>query len=137
MTQSQQKLASDTLRELQELKPNVRWSVTWNYYTKLPEFNAIKDGGVKYDMHKRDRWEIVTQDNGIKYPRYTGEKYAELSATVDATTKHDGKGLIVSGPHNWGALPQSRVEQELPRISFKKYLEFVKSNLHLLEQIGA
>ena len=82
MTQAQEKMTVETLKELKQLAPSVEWHVTWNYYSKLPEFTAIKDGGVKFDMWKRERREIVTQDNGIKYPRYTGEKYVELSATV-------------------------------------------------------
>jgi hypothetical protein len=137
MTQAQEKLTTETLKELKQLAPSVEWHVTWNYYSKLPEFTAIKDGGVKFDMWKRERREIVTQANGIKYPRYTGEKYVELSATVDRTTKDNGNGLIVSGAHNFDALPKSNIKVEIPRIDFKKYLQFIKDNLGILEQIGA
>lgn len=137
MTQSQHKLATETLEELRKLAPGVAWHMTWNYYSKLPEYSAVKNGGVKFDMWKRERREIVTQDNGIKYPRYTGEKYCELSATVDATTRDNGNGLIVSGTHDFDKLPKSNIRVELPRIDFKKYIQFIKDNLGILEQIGA
>ena len=137
MTQAQKKLAIDTLKELEELAPNVKWAMTWNYYTKLPEFIATgARGGVSFDMFKRERMERITQENGITYNRYSGEKYAELSATVDATTKDEG-GVIVSGAHNFDALPKATITKELPRVNFKKYIQFIKDNLSLLEQIGA
>lgn len=137
MTQAQHKLATETLEELKKLAPTVDWRMTWNYYSKLPEYTAIQDGGVKFDMWKRERREIVTQNNGIKYPRYTGEKYAELSATVDRTTHESGTGMIVSGAHDWDKLPQSNIKEEIPRMDFKKYIAFIKANLGILEQIGA
>ena len=137
MTITQRTLAIQTLQELETLAPSVKWSMTWNYYSKLPEYTALKDGGVKFDMFKRERCEIITQDNGIKYPRYTGEKYAELSATVDQTTRNGGNGMIISGAHSFDKLPQANIRQEMPRIDFKKYVKFIKDNLGILEQIGA
>lgn len=137
MTTAQQALTTATLAELKQLAPGVEWHVTWNYYSKLPEFTAIKDGGVKFDLWKRERREIITQDNGIKYTRYTGEKYVEMSATVDRTTHKSGTGMIVSGAHDFDKLPQSNIRVEIPRINFKAYIQFIKDNLGILEQIGA
>lgn len=137
MTTKQKTEAMQAHEELKALVPGVKWAMTWNYYTKLPEFEALKDGGVKFSMYTRERREIVTQDNGIKYPRYTGEKYTELTATHDPTTKDNGNGMIVSGAHDWDKLPRATVTQEIPRKNFKAYIQFVKDNLGMLESIGA
>lgn len=137
MTTAQKTQAMTALEELKTLKPNVKWAMTWNYYTKLPEFQAIKDGGVSFSMFTRERREIVTQDNGIKYPRYTGEKYTQLEATHDPTTRDNGNGMIVSGAHDFDKLPRPTVKQEIPRKNFKAYIQFVKDNLGILEAIGA
>lgn len=137
MTTKQRDLATATLAELKALAPSVTWHVTYNYYTKLPEFTAIKDGGVQFSMYKRERREVVTQANGIQYPRYTGEKYAEMTATIDATTHEANTGVIVSGAHSVFDLPKANISKELPRINFAAYLQFIKDNLGILEQVGA
>jgi hypothetical protein len=136
MTTKQLTESKAALAELQTLAPGVEWHVTYNYYTKLPEFSAIKDGGVKFDMYKRERRQIVTNEYGVTYPRYTGEKYVELSATYDYSTRDTGN-MIVSGAHSWNELPKAEVKKEIPRVSFKQYLDFVKANLGMLEKIGA
>lgn len=137
MTLKQQTEANQALADLKELAPAVRWAMTWNYYTKLPEFEALKDGGVKFSMYTRDRREIVTNEYGVTYPKYTGEKYTELSATHDPTTKDNGNGMIVSGAHDFDKLPRASVTKEIPRKNFKAYIQFVKDNLGMLEAIGA
>lgn len=135
MTTAQKQLAIETLKELEALAPAVDWSMTWNYYTKLPQFTALKDGGVSFRMDKEERKQKVVQDNGISYIRYTGEKFALLSATVDHTTKRQG-AFVVSGAHSWDKLPKNTIEKELPRINFKAYVQFIKDNLGVLERIG-
>lgn len=137
MTIKQKNEAMQALDELKALAPSVKWAMTWNYYTKLPEFEALKDGGVKFSMFTRERREIVTQANGIKYPRYTGEKYTQLEATHDPTTKDNGNGMIVSGAHDFDKLPRPTITKEIPRKNFKAYIQFVKDNLGMLEAIGA
>lgn len=137
MTLKQQTQANAFLTELRDIKPTVKWVATWNYHSKLPEFTAIKDGGVHFTMFTRDRMKEVTQDNGIKYRTYTGEKYTTLEATTDMTTHDNGNGMIVSGAHNWNELPRPNIKQEIARKDFKKYLEFVRANLGILENIGA
>lgn len=137
MTTSQRAEAIKALEELKTLSPSVKWVMTWNYYTKLPEFEALKNGGVKFAMWTKERREIVTQDNGIKYARYTGEKFTELSATYDATTKETATGMIVSGSHSFGSIPRATIKKEIPRKNFKAYIQFVKDNLGMLETIGA
>lgn len=137
MTTAQKTLAMETLEELKKLAPTVDWKMTWNYYTKLPEYTAIKDGGVQFDMFRRERREIVTNEYGVTYPRYTGEKFVELSATVDRTTHESDTGMIVSGAHDFDKLPKSSIKVEIPRVDFKKYIQFIKDNLGILEQIGA
>lgn len=127
MTTAQHKLAFETQQELKELAPAVDWRVTYNHYTKLPEFTAIKDGGVQFSMYKRERYENYRQV----------EKFVELSATYDNTTHDSTTGMIVSGAHAFDALPKAEVKAKLERVNFKKYIEFVKANLGMLERIGA
>lgn len=137
MTTAQKQLTTETLEELKQLAPNVNWAVVWNYYTKLPQFTALKDGGVSFRMDKEERRETITQENGIKYTRYTGQKYVILSVCVDHTTKRSATGFIVSGAHNWNALPADTIRKEIPRINYKEYIKFIKDNLGILERIGA
>lgn len=136
MTTAQKSQAMEALQELEALAPGVEWHVTYNWYTKLPEFMAMKDGSVSYSMYKQERRLIVKNEYNVTYTRYTGEKYAELKATYDSTTR-ESNGMLVSGAHNVFELPQAEVTLEMPRLNFRKYVQFVKDNLGMLERIGA
>ena len=120
MTTNQIKLTDQTLAELKQLAPSVSWHVSYNYYTKLPQFTAIKDGGIHYSMHKRE-W----KGSG-----------AELEATYDNTSRIENT-LIVSGAHNWDKLPKPNIHKDIDRVNYNHYLQFIKDNLGLLESIGA
>lgn len=127
MTLAQRQQANETLKELQKLAPAVTWFVSYNYYTKLPQFSAVKDGSVSFSMHKRERYQ-----NYKKLPNSV-----ELDATVDPAAKLTDTGLLVSGTYDIFKMPKASITETLERVNFKKYLEFVKSNLSILEQIGA
>lgn len=116
MTTNQRKIAFQTLEELQQLAPSVSWHVTYNYYTKLPAFQAIKDGSVEYSMYKR----------GWKGPS------VDLEATVTNGELSKNGGVIVST-----GLPKPTITEQIDRVNFKRYVSFVKANLGILESIGA
>jgi hypothetical protein len=114
MTLNQQKLAHTTFEELKELAPTVTWHTSYNYYTKLPQFSAMKDGGIQFSMYKRE-WK---------------GKGAELEACINHHAKDEGPVTV------WPGLPKPTVREEIPRVDFKKYIQFVKDNLSLIEEIG-
>jgi hypothetical protein len=131
MTTNQLKQAREFQQKLEAEGYNVR--ITYNHYTKLPAFTVLikGGGGLEFSMYKREEREIITQENGIKYPRYTGRKYAALEATLDHTTHESDTGMIVSGAHDFDKLPKATHKKQLERVDFKKYLEFVEEILAL------
>jgi hypothetical protein len=130
MTRKQYNLAFEAQEEFKKLYPEAKVVVTFNHYTKLPEFMVLlNNGGWSFSMHRREEYVTKTNDWGVTWNQPTGNKYVELSATFDPTTKDSGNGMIVSGAHNVFELPKSSFIEKLPRVNFDKYIEFTKQVL--------
>lgn len=132
MTHNQAKQANETLELLRTLAPNATWHMSYNYYTKLPQFTAINNGGVEFSMFKREGDRIIVkQDNGITYPSYTPRPHAEMTATI-TDSKITDNGMIVSN-----GVPKANIKEEMPRVNFNNYIKFIRNNLAILREIGA
>lgn len=95
---------------LERFYPSAEWHAGYNYYTKLIDFTGLtKQGGFTFGMHRH----------------YSGT--VSIYLTYNSTTKAEENGMIVS--HGFGT---DLVREELPRINFAKYLEFVRQNAHLV-----
>lgn len=106
MTIKQLDQAQAVVEELKTQYPALEIKVHLNYHTKLPAITIINEvGGFHFIMHKYDGW------------KRTG---AYIRMEFNATTKSE-RGFTVS--HGFG---DDLVKEELPRVNFKRYLEFIK-----------
>ncbi len=105
MTNKQLSELKIVVKDLQSSYPDVKFSVSVNYYTKLADINALTDrGGYTFSMHKD--WKNVTT----------------MTANFNSTTRyHEKTGFTVSS-----GFGTDLATLKLERVNFAKFLAFTK-----------